>query len=296
MKQNNKIIAILGWLLMFVAVGLFCLQMGYLFVHNRFQVEYIDWRLFYIINLFIIVGLYGGITLLFTVRRISNLIALTVTALFLLINGVMIIQHNDETEHIISLSPDFQHVFSVQKDIDSGEAIYYRSYFGILARPKERLSNEIAGEVNVKWLENDIAALTYETKEQKVQQFIGTYGDRKNGLSYYNVGAEIQGEWQGDGVKVVSEPEGIHVTEHGETTLFDWDDIHQYGTLAIVLEQDQEAAWTIALNKDFIVHSDAAKPNTGSILLHKAAIDKEASYKLEYTSSMNDKTKNETDK
>jgi hypothetical protein len=134
----------------------------------------------------------------------------------------------------------------------------------------------------VEWLADDVAVLTYQTADGTIQQFIGTYGDRKDGMSYYYVGAEIHGDWQGDHVEVTSSPEGITVTENNQTELFPWENIHQFGTLAIILKKDNEAVWTIALMENFEVHSDASKPTVGNISLYKATMEENQPIMLNY--------------
>lgn len=67
--------------------------------------------------------------------------------------------------------------------------------------------------MKVEWLANDVAAVTYKTADHKTQQFIGTYGDRGSGRSYYYVGAEIHGKWEGGNAEVISDQEGITVTQ-----------------------------------------------------------------------------------
>ncbi|MGM8363931.1 hypothetical protein ACLIBG_00485 [Virgibacillus sp. W0181] len=283
--NKNKSFKIVGWILFLFAIGLFCLQMGYLFVHERVEVEYIDNRLFYIINIMCAICLYISILLLLSLTRRFKLIGVVAVGMFIIVHAVLLVDSNKEIKNIISVSPDFKHVFSIKEHVDSGESVYYRSYYGILGRPKETLPYEIDGKHQVEWLANDVAAFTYQTAEDTIQQFVGTYGDRKNGLSYYYVGAEIHGEWQGDNVKVVSEQEGISITENNKTELFAWDDIQQFGTLAIVLVSDNEAGWIISLNEDFVVHSDVSKPTTGSLSLYKATMEENEPLTLRYKSS-----------
>lgn len=283
MKQNKyKLIKIIGWILFLFAIGLFCLQMGYLLIHERYQVEYIDNRLFYIINIFCVICLYLAILFLFQISKKVKIIGVSIAILFITFHAALLVQSNKEIKNIISISPDFKNVFSIKEHINSGVATYYRSYYGILARPKEILPHKIVGEYQVEWLANDVAAFTYQSTESTIQQFIGTYGDRKNGLSYYNVGPEIQGIWQGDNVKVISNPEGISVTEDNETELFEWDNIKQFGTLAVVLMENNEAVWTISLHENFVVHSDASETMTGNITLYKASMGKEQALTLNY--------------
>ncbi|WP_163970432.1 hypothetical protein [Oceanobacillus halotolerans] len=282
MKQNKDIRKIIGWILFLFAAGFFCLQLGYLFIHERFQVEYIDNRLFYIINILCVTCLGLAILLLLTLTKKWRWIGASVMVVFIVVNGVLLVTSNQEIKNITSLSPDFKHVLSIKENVKNGEAVYYRSYYGILARPKERLPYETDGEYNVEWLADDVAAVTYKAVDDTIQQFIGTYGDRGSGSSYYYVGAEIHGRWEGSDVSVVSNTEGISVTENGETELFEWENMEQFGTLAVVLKKNNEAVWTISLNENFKVHSAASEPTVGNISLYKATMEENQPITLHY--------------
>ena len=272
----------IGWILFLAAIGLFCLQMGYLLVHERYQVEYIDNRLFYLINILFIVFIYLALLLLLRLSRKFLAIGIGIAGIFIILQAVLLTTSNQEVKNYISISPDLKHVFSIKKNVTSGEAFYYRSYYGILARPKEKLSHSINGEYNVEWLARDVAAFTYQGADGTIQQFIGTYGDRSGGLSYYYVGPEIHGVWQGGNITVVSSPDGITVTANNEEELFEWDNIQQFGTLAIVLRANNEAVWTIALNENYVVDSESSKAKEGNISIYKANIEKERPLILDY--------------
>lgn len=274
MKQNtSKWKKVMGWMLFLVAIGFFCMQIGYLVLHERFQVEYVDNRLFYIINIVCLVCLTLAILLLLQSTRKFIMIISSISALLIIGHVFLLISSNNEIKNITSISPDWKHVLSIKENMESGEAIYYRSYYGILARPKEVLPEQTIGEYQVEWLAEDVGAVTYKAANNTTQQFIATYGDRGSGISYYYVGAQTHGNWQGDNIKLVSGSEGITVTENGEAEIFQWDDIHQFGTLAIVLKKNGEAAWTIALHENFQVDTGTIEANDGNILLYKATME-----------------------
>lgn len=195
----------------------------------------------------------------------------------------MLISSNQAVKNFTSISPDWKHVLSIKADVETGETMYYRDYYRILARPQERLPFQTKEEFQVKWLADDIAAVTYEANDNTMQQFIGTYGDRGSGRSYYYVGAEIHGRWQGENIHLTSDTEGISVTENGETELFAWENIQQFGTLAVVLKQDNEAIWTVALNENFEVHSDASASTVGDISIYKATMEENEPITLHYS-------------
>ncbi|WP_405099134.1 hypothetical protein [Oceanobacillus sp. FSL H7-0719] len=269
MSKRNQVI---GWVLLFFAIGFFCIQIGYFFVHARFQAEYVDNRLFYIINILCVLFLLAAILLLLKLTKKYIIIAASILGIVIISNLVLLFAGNQQINNITSISPDKKHILSIKENMETNEVVYYRSYYGILARPKDVIPQETNGDFKVEWLAKDIAAVTYKTKDHSIQQYIGTYGDRGGG-SYYYVGAEMHGLWQGDSVEVLNNQEGITITENGETELFEWENIHQFGTLAIVLKKNNEAAWTIALNENFEVNSGGIESNVGNISLYKATME-----------------------
>lgn len=274
MKQNKgNSSKIMGCMLFSLAVISFVLQTGYLFIHSKYQAEYIDDRLFYVINIFCVICLVLAIWFLLRLTKRSKLIVTGMGVLFIIVNSVMLISSNQEIKNITSISPNWKHVLSIKKNIETGDVVYYRSYYGILARPKAKLPHRTTGDFKTEWLADDVVAVTYEAPDNTIQQFIGTYGDRGSGGFYYYVGAEIHGKWQGNDIEVLSDTKGISVTVNNENELFEWDNIQQFGTLAVVLKRHNEAVWTISLNENFEIHSNTSEPNGGNISIYKATMD-----------------------
>ncbi len=56
----------------------------------------------------------------------------------------------------------------------------------------------------------------------------------------------------------------------GESSHYKWEDVVQFGTLAIVLVNNDEAKWTISLDEDFNDNSNNTLPPSGHITLYKA--------------------------
>lgn len=285
MKNKNNFMNIVGWALFVISISIFTFQMGYLFISKKYQVEYIDDRLFYIINIFCILFLTLAIPLLINLKKRMKFIGAGIVFIFIMVHIFLLVSSNQAVKNITSISPNWKHVLSIKENVENGAAVYYRDYYGILARPKERLPFDTKGEFQVEWLANDIAAVTYEAKDDTIQQFIGTYGDRGSGISYYYVAAEIHGRWQGENIQLISDTEGISVIEDGETELFEWENIQQFGTLAVVLKRDNEAVWTISLNENFEVHSDATESTVGNIRIYEATMEKNEPITLEYSGS-----------
>ncbi|CAM3723032.1 hypothetical protein [Mesobacillus zeae] len=281
-QSKNKTRKFFGFMLFLLAAFFFCLQMGYLLFHSRFQVEYIHNGLFYIINILIAVSLALAVLLLFTLPKKTKVISAVGISVFLLANIALLITEGSKVKHIVSISPD-SHVLLIKENEKTGQAVYYRIYFSFLARAKETLPQEIAGNYKVKWLENDIAAITYKDADNRIQQFIGTYGDRGDGGSYYNIGPSIQGNWKGEKIKVISKPDGIMVIQNNEVQTFDWEHTKQFGTLAIVLMEDGQAAWTISLKESFNADQNVPRSKSEQISLYKATTDENEPVTLQYS-------------
>ncbi|MGE8205896.1 hypothetical protein ACQKP0_15180 [Heyndrickxia sp. NPDC080065] len=286
MKQNNvEMKKIWGWALFLFTIVFFSVQMGFLFLHSRYNVEYSDNRIFYMINIFIVICLSIAVLLLVTLTKMWKWFGACIIVIFTIVNIVLLFKSNHQIKNIVRISPDFKHVLSIKENTKTGEAIYYRTYYGILARPKESLPYKTVGAFKVKWLAKDISAVTYKASDHSIHQYIGTYGDRGGRHSYYYVGAELHGQWRSENAEVISNTEGITVVNNGEVEKFDWENIVQFGTLAVVLMKNNQAVWTISLNENFEVHSAASMPPSGEISLYKATMENNEPITLHYVAS-----------
>ncbi|RWR06539.1 hypothetical protein QNH23_13015 [Siminovitchia fortis] len=282
--MNKKLKNIGGWGLFLISTGLFLLQMAFLFLYARFQVEYTDNRLFYLINILSSIFLWLALLLLLQMGKKQRLLGGVFIALFIFANGIFLTIDLTKTHNIVSLSPDLKHVLSIKENKEKGQATYYRTFYHILARPKESLPYKTAGDFKVKWLANDVAAVTYQSTDKSIHQYIGTYGDRGGG-GYYYVGPSIYGRWSGGNIEVISGQEGIKVIHSGGIDTFNWEQAVQFGTLAIVLTNDDEAMWTIALNENFRIQSESLVPPIGNISIYKATMENSRPVTLKYAGS-----------
>ncbi|HHY74274.1 MAG TPA: hypothetical protein GX497_13830 [Bacillus bacterium] len=274
-----------GWLFFLIAIGLFAVQMGYFFLQSRYFMEYVDNRIFYVINILIVICMVFSIFLLLSVTKNWKVITTSITMVLILLHVGLFINQSYKTKHIVSISPDLKNVLVIKENRESGQARYYRTYFGILARPKESLPYKTKDEFKVKWVEKDIAAVTYKAADNSIHQYIGTYGDRNGGYSYSYVGPSIHGQWKGENARVISAPKGITIDYNGKTEKYSWDSIVQFGTLAVVLVKNNEATWTIALNENFKSNANEPIPPSGEITLYKATMDNNEPITMKYVSA-----------
>ncbi|WP_061809100.1 hypothetical protein [Rossellomorea vietnamensis] len=144
----NKKIA--GRILFILSIALFIFQMGYLFLHASYELEYIDHRLFYAFNILIVAGMVVSIFLLFPIPKVWKIVSYVTAGILILLQGGLIMNQSQQTKQIVSFSPDMKNQFVLKEDRKTGEAVYYRTYYRIFARPKEVLPYETQGEFKLK--------------------------------------------------------------------------------------------------------------------------------------------------
>jgi hypothetical protein len=268
--QMNKGKQVMGWCCFAFSVILFLFQGLYLILHLRWRVEYVDDRLFYLLTIFIVVFATVALILLMELKRNGKAFVLGIATIFILLHGVLLFRHMKDIKELVSLSPDWKTYFVLKQDRQTGKTVYYRPFFGPFVKPKETLPFPMKGDAKVKWIEHDIVAATYHAEDNSIHQFIGTYGDRGEGSSYTNVALSFPGTWKGGDLTLTSTAEGLILQRDHEVERYSWENIVQFGTLAVVLTKNDEAQWTIALGEDFISHENDPEPPSGSIYLYEA--------------------------
>ena len=276
-----KIKKIGGILCLAIAVCLFFWQMSYLFIRRIYQMEYVYNHLFYIINSIIVIFLGLALWLIYRFSKKQTITGISVIILLIFIQTIFVFYNQSKVNTIRSLSPDSKNTLLIKENIQTWETYYYRVYYQLFARKMETLPYRTKGQFTVKWLADDVAAVTYKAEDDSIHQYIGTYGYRGD-PNYINVGPSLSGKWESDSANILVNPEGIYITVDGDSTHYDWDEIVQFGTLAIVLVKNNQANWTISLDKDFNDHSYNFLTKSGHITLYKADFNQQKPIRLQY--------------
>lgn len=116
-----------GWLFFFIAIGFFCVQMGFFFLQSRYEVEYVDNRLFYLMNISIVIFMVLSIIFLLTLTKMWKMVIASITVVLILNQVSLLINHNSRTKHIVSLSTDLRHVLVIKENRETGQATYFAS-------------------------------------------------------------------------------------------------------------------------------------------------------------------------
>ena len=260
----------------------FILQLVYLTILSPRSYEYISDILFYIINEIIIITL--GIIFLTLVNLKNNFIKNIITYVFLvvltIINIAFMINNGFENKWIVEFSKDFSNELVLKRNNKTGEITFYKNTKVLFAKDKEIFTNEVEGPIKTQWLTSDICSITYKDKDGNLEEFVATYGDRGNGISYYYVTNAILGGWQtfsqyGEETSVMVDSKGITIKRDEKEELFSYENCKQYGTIAIVLYKNDVPCYVIALNEDCELDekTDIIKEG-GTITLCEVSMDK----------------------
>lgn len=275
----KKIIGIISIIIFILAVAL---QSIYIFKLKKRGFEYVIDSLFYIVNQLIIVCLFlVAYVYIKKKSKIKNIIIYSTLLVLTIINLAFTINNGLKNKCIISFSSDFSNQLVLKQNKETGETVFYRNAILLFAKPNITFSYPSVGKIKKQWLTTDICSVTYKDLEGNLHEFVATYGDRGNGISYSYVKNAILGEWGKNDIYMIVDNKGITINCNGEKDRFENSDIQQFGTIAIVLYKKEEPRYVIALNKNceldeatYIIKKD------GTITLAKISMDKTVAYEL----------------
>lgn len=278
-KKKRKIKKItIGIVSSIILILSIILQVIYYQIIKPKNYEYISDSLEYIINQIIIIT--TAINCILWIKKLAILrkIIIAGATIFTIINIAYWTNNGLQTKSIISFSKDFSNQVVLKMNRKTGAITLYKTpKFVLFAQKREQLYYEGTGKIKKDWLTNDICAITYLDKEEKIREFVVTYGDRSDGLSYYYVTGTIGGEWNGKSTQILVDSKGIKITKNGKEEQFSYEDTKQFGTIAVVLYEDTIPKYVIALDENCKVDSpDYIVKQGGNIILYEVSMKKTA--------------------
>ena len=292
-KKIKKIIGIISIIILILSL---LIQGAYLYVLRKHNFEYVIDILEYIMNEIIIVSATISMILLTKNKRIKNIITYILCALFSIVNIAFMFNNGFKNRCIISFSSDFSNELVLKANKDTGAIRLYRNQkLFLFAKENEQFEHELDGEIKKQWLENDICAITYKDKDGNLREFVVTYGDRGNGISYYYVTTALIGNWQvstqyGNATQMLVDSKGITIKKNGKSELFKYEECKQYGTIALVLYKNNVPKYVIGLDKNCEIDekTDIIKKG-GTITLSEISMEKNISESLYCMTYKNEK-------
>ena len=254
-EKVQKVKKRIGVISIIIFVFALILQIVYLIIFKRHNYEYVIDALEYIINQIMILSATSSIILLLKKKKI-NIIIYFMAVIFTIANIAFLCNNGLKNKSVVSFSNDFSNELILKINNDTGSIKLYRNAkLFIFAKENEQFDYELKGRIKKQWIENDICGITYKDKNNKLREFVVTYGDRGDGVSYYYVLNALLGNWQvfttnGKPTQMLVDSKGIKITKDGKSEIFEYNECKQYGTIALVLYKNEVPKYVIGLNKN----------------------------------------------
>ena len=176
---------VFGCLLILSAVGLIIVQIWTLTQGRELGLIYIRNVTPYVINAAAVFLFWAGGMCIEKLRPIWKKKSVIAVTAILLAAGIAVCPFCfPKQREIVDLAPDFSNTMCLKID-ENGRAVFYRQRGLLFGAQSDVFPFTVKDDVKVQWLENDVCALTYESPEDdQVHQFVATYGDRNEAVSY----------------------------------------------------------------------------------------------------------------
>ena len=254
-EKVQKVKKRIGVISIIIFVFALILQIVYLIIFKRHNYEYVIDEIEYIINQIMILSATSSIILLLKKKKI-NIIIYFMTVIFTIANIAFLCNNGLKNKSVVSFSKDFSNELILKINNDTGSIKLYRNAkLFIFAKENEQFDYELKGRIKKQWIENDICGITYKDKNNKLREFVVTYGDRGDGISYYYVANALLGNWQvfttnGKPTQMLVDSNGIKITKDDKSEIFEYNECKQYGTIALVLYKNEVPKYVIGLDKN----------------------------------------------
>lgn len=279
-EKVQKVKKRIGVISIIIFVFALILQIVYLIIFKRHNYEYVIDALEYIINQIMILSATSSIILLLKKKKI-NIIIYFMAVIFTIANIAFLCNNGLKNKSVVSFSKDFSNELILKINNDTGSIKLYRNAkLFIFAKENEQFDYELKGRIKKQWIENDICGITYKDKNNKLREFVVTYGDRGDGISYYYVANALLGNWQvfttnGKPTQMLVDSKGIKITKDGKSEIFEYNECKQYGTIALVLYKNEVPKYVIGLDKNCEIDNKTnIIKKDGTITLAEISMDK----------------------
>lgn len=231
-----------------------CIEIGYQFILKRLGFEYI----FNAFEATVIMMIIIFIALMFMINKVKMnkkyILILMISSISVI--GLTFIISDMLSNHktIYSFSPNLSSQLVMKQNKETGKLQDYHYTFLCFGKKSNEMSANRDLDIETKWITSDCNLVTYYDIDGQQKVYVATYGDRGNGISYYNVVGSMRGNWQtynrGDNLYEVTVENGtVTVEEDGKETVFSPQEVEQNGTIAITLYKGSKAKYIIVINE-----------------------------------------------
>lgn len=269
-SERYQWIALTGLSSLFIICS--CLLLGYHFVLKRIGFEMI-FDSFYVVlwQVEALCMIYCVVILRCHLDK-KRIFIMTMMAVLCLGGGWLISAHLSPQKVIYSLSPDLSHQLVLKKNRFHGKMTYYHDTFLCFAKPTDQMDSDMNLDISTHWVTDDCNMIAYTNNNQK-QIYVATYGDRGNGISYYNVIGSMQGNWikKSDSdlnYSMSVDDRGITIKYKDREETYSYNDTKQNGTIAVTIyDRYRNPRYVLVMNENCTLNQDYILKNDGTVQL-----------------------------
>lgn len=263
-----------------ISCFLLILQIGYFVVLKRFGFEYIHSMNQIVFNLIILCCFFIDYCLI--KKKEIKIHYVLIGCFGLVIISIIGLNYFQKTEEITSISSNLKNRAVLKYNDDAHRLDIYHYTYLCFARKSDTVATEING-YHGKWLTNDCYAFVYRNEENQRKVNVCTFGDRGNGISYFNILPTLEGEWfnknNGETKTYLKEDAGqLTLKIKNKKQYFEADETKQNGTIALTLSKENEDQYILALDENCILNDDNLLDKKGTIQIYN--IQKDSSVTL----------------
>lgn len=289
-KLNRKKQNLICIFFLLIAILSLIVELVYHFflLHNNIHWVYI-WLEFFTIVVFITCLITSGVI------WIPDKLLRIILMLLIFICGIsstIYYGYKKKDTIIFKQSPNSSETLILYKNPNNNSVQIEKRIYFLFLKYQDQLPYTVNSELKYQWLTNDICAITYKSTDDNTHQYIATFGDRGNGISYLDPKTAISGNWSSktDNSKLtlIVDRSTITVTDDNNQWIYNDNDCVRFGTIAIALCKNGIPQWSIALNEDSKINYDCMIAKGGTLTLCPVSMDKTDPITLDSTDSKNE--------
>lgn len=266
----EKLLFILQIIASIIFVLILCLFLGYYVILRRLSFEWIfpgiEIAMWCYLLLYIILSY-----LIPKFKQRKTVLISFITDILIIVIGFIIGNTIAPTKTYYSISSNLSSQSVIKQNKQTGQLSDYHYQFLFFARLSNQWDASLTSSMDSVWMTNDCLVTYYNDSNERQQVYVSTFGDRGNGISYYNVIATMSGNWMtyydNEESYTFSVGDEIVLSDNVSSTVFSYSDIEQNGTIAITLYQYDYPVYVIAIDDNGQIDENNLINNEGYIKL-----------------------------
>lgn len=182
---------------------------------------------------------------------------------------------------VVKFSPGKENMLVLDVEAENGRVTAMRTAFFVLKTEQKQFPFTSSGDMKYQWIQEDVCAVTYQDTDDGIHQYLATFGDRGNGISYNDPLTAVEGNWYIEdtnhaGWELTVESGQISLKNGAQSYSYQDSDCVRFGTSAIALCKDGTPQWSLVLNQECRINYNGLVAKGGTLTLCQVSMEKTA--------------------